>query len=167
MSLNIMWDNYFLNESQSTKLNFLKSISLFQKLQLKELSILERTLHIRKYKKDEVIFNENEPGAALYIIEQGKVEIFKSYDSNPILLTTLEEGMFFGELALFDEKPRSATVIATNDCTLIALSKPDFMLFCKKEAKIGNKIIMELGKILSSRLRVANEQIEELKYSDV
>ncbi len=163
MNLNPIWDNFFSKRVDNSIINFLKSIYLFEDLKSGEIIRLERTLHKRHYKKDEVIFKEDEPGAALYIVEDGKIEIYINYETEPILLTGLEKGMFFGELALFDETPRSATVVAAKDSVIIALSKPDFQLFSKKEPEIGNKIIMRLGKILSKRLRVANNQIEELK----
>lgn len=163
MNLNPIWDNFFTKKADSSSIDFLKSISLFEDLKSSEVVRLERTLHTREYKKDEIVFNEGEPGAALYIVEDGKVEIYINYETEPILLATLEKGMFFGEIALFDETPRSATVVAAKDSVLIALSKPDFKLFSKKEPEIGNKIVMRLGKILSKRLIVANHQIEELK----
>lgn len=165
--MNPIWDNFFVKNVNNTTINFLKSINLLDGLKTNELSRLERTLHTRHYKKDEIVFKEDEPGAALYMIKEGQVDIYINYESKPILLATLESGMFFGELALFDETPRSATVVASKETTLIALSKPDFMVFAKKEPNIGNKIIMNLGSILSSRLRVANEQIQDLKSGNV
>ena len=167
MKLNALWDNFFAKDIKSTTLDFLKSISLFENLKITEIARLERTLYTRHYKKDEIVFKEDEPGAAVYIVKEGKVAIYKNYATNPILLATLEKGMFFGELALFDESPRSATVVASKECVLIALSKPDFMLFSAKEPAIGNKIVMSLGNILASRIRIANEQIEELRSQHV
>lgn len=163
MNLNPIWDNFFDNNVNHVTIDFLKSISLFENLKSNEIARLERTLHTRYYKKDEIVFKEDEPGAALYIIKEGKVDIYINHETSPILLATLEKGMFFGELALFDATPRSATIVASKDTVLIALSKPDFILFSQKEPAIGNKIVMRLGKILSKRLRLANEQIEELK----
>lgn len=163
MNLNPIWDNFFTKNENTSTIEFLKSVSLFKELKYAEVTRLERTLHTRHYIKDEIIFKENEPAAALYIIQEGKVDIFINYGTEPILLATLEKGMFFGELALFDETPRSATVVASKESVLVALSKPDFILFSKKEPAIGNKIVMSLGSILAKRLRVANDQIEELK----
>ena len=163
MNLNPIWDNFFNENINNVNIDFLKSISLFEHLKSNEVARLERTLHTRNFKKDEIVFKEDEPGAALYIIKEGKVDIFINHDADPILLATLDKGMFFGELALFDATPRSATIVASKDSELIALSKPDFILFSEREPAIGNKIVMRLGQILSKRLRIANEQIEELK----
>jgi len=164
MQINTIWDNFFTKNNSESILDFLKSIDLFSDLKIIEIKRLERTLHKRVYKKGEVVFNEGDAGAALYIIRSGEVDIvINNASSNPIVLTKLSSGMFFGEIALFDEIPRSATVIASKECEIIALSKPDFILFSKKEPSIGMKISMRLGKILSARLIATNKQIEELK----
>ncbi|MDA7817709.1 cyclic nucleotide-binding domain-containing protein [Sulfurimonas sp.] len=167
MQFNTLWDNFFTKDTHESSINFLKSIDIFSGLKLKEIKRLERTLHKRVYKKGEVIFNEGEPGASLYILRDGEVEIIVNYTSQtPISLTKLTTGMFFGEIALFDETARSATVVASKDCEIIALSKPDFILFSTKEPAIGIKIVMKLGKILSTRLMATNKQIEEIKSNN-
>ena len=157
MTVNTLWDNFFQKNSSDTTIDFLKSIDIFSDLKIKEIKRLERTLHKRMYKKGEVIFNEGEPGAALYILREGEVEIIINYtSSSPISITKLSKGMFFGEIALFDESARSATIVASRECEIIALSKPDFILFSKKEPAIGINIVMKLGKILSTRLKASN-----------
>jgi len=167
MQVNTIWDNFFTKNNNESTIDFLKSIDIFSDLKIREIKRLERTLHKRIYKASEVIFNEGDPGAALYILKSGEVDIvIKNTSSAPIYLTKLTSGMFFGEIALFDEIPRSATVIASKECEIIALSKPDFILFSKKEPAIGMKIIMRLGKILSARLIATNKQIEELKSNN-
>ena len=164
MEINTLWDNFFTKNKADSIVDFLKSISLFEDLKTGEILRLERTLHKRHYRKGEVIFNEGEPGAALYIIKEGEVDVVINYDSqDPISLTSLTNGMFFGEIALFDETPRSATIVASKECEIIALSKPDFILFSQKEPSIGLKIVMKLGEILSIRLKTSNKQIEELR----
>ncbi len=167
MQVNTLWDNFFTKDTSNSILDFLKSIDIFSNLKIKEIKRLERTLHTRTYRKDEVIFNEGEPGAALYILREGEVEIIINYTTSaPITLTKLTNGMFFGEIALFDETARSATVVASKECEIIALSKPDFILFSKKEPAIGINIVMKLGKILSIRLKATNKQIQELKLGN-
>ena len=166
MNINALWDNFFNKNETQGDVEFLQEIPLFDSLKKSEIIRLERNLHTRIYIKDEKIFSEGEPGAALYIIKDGKVDIYKNYqEDNQILLASIESGTFFGELALFDESARSATVVAAKDTTLLALSKPDLATFSQKDPEIGFKISMRLGEILSTRLRVANSQIEELKYN--
>ena len=163
MKKNTLWDNFFAKKGSDSIIDFLKTVTLFEDLKVDELVRLERTLYRRHYKKNEIIFNEGDPGAALYILQEGEVNVFINYKNNPILLTTLSEGMFFGEIALFNEIARSATVIASEDCDIIALAKSDFILFSQKKPSIGLKIVMRLGDILSTRLIHSNKQIEHLK----
>lgn len=167
MDISVLWDNFFRKNKTDSLIDFLSSTTLFEDLKKSEISRLERTLHKRNYKKGEVVFNEGEPGAALYIIKSGSVDVLINYDKDPINLTNLSKGMFFGELAIFDESARSATVVASSECEMIALSKPDFVLFSQKEPFIGFKIVMRLGEILSKRLKKSNKLIEELRSQDV
>ena len=163
MKINTLWDNFFLERKSDSIIDFLKSITLFEDLKTDELIRLERTLYKRHYKKNEIIFNEGDPGAALYILKEGTVDVVMNYNNNPILLTKLSDGMFFGEIALFDETPRSATVVASEECEIIALPKADFMLFSQKKPSTGLKIVMRLGEILATRLMHTNKQIKNLK----
>lgn len=73
----------------------------------------------RTYSKSEVVFNENTQGNEMYIIYSGKVKIYKEREpgKRPMLLATLRAGEFFGEMALVDLSPRSATAIAAEDNT--------------------------------------------------
>jgi len=161
MRLNALWDNFFTSGEKKNDIEFLQSIPLFDSLKHSEILRLERSLHDRLYSKNEEVFFEGEPGAALYIIKEGKIDIYKNYKDEKILLASLGEGTFFGELALFDESPRSATAVATKDTMLLAFSKPSLIQFSEQNPKSGFKISMRLGEILSQRLRVANEHIEE------
>lgn len=161
MQLNALWDNFFTSSETQNDIDFLKEIPLFDSLKNSELIRLGRILHERSYHKNEEVFFEGEPGAALYIIKEGKIDIYKNYTEDKILLASLGEGTFFGELALFDESPRSATAVASKETTLLAFSKPALALFSEQNPSTGFKISMRLGEILSQRLRVANEHIEE------
>lgn len=160
MKLNVLWDNFFTHESEQSENEFLNDIPLFDSLKKSEIVRLERNLHLRHYKEGETVFSEGEPGAALYIIKKGFINIYKVHEEEKILLVRLLPGNFFGELALFDESPRSATAIAAKETTLYALSQADLAQFSEKNPSIGFKISMRLGAILSQRLRMANSQIE-------
>ena len=161
----VLWDNFFMASEVKSTLAFLKNIPLFDALKTSELVRLERNLHLRRFKKGEIVFSEGDPGAALYIIQEGEIGIYKNYNTNHQLqLTALETQTFFGELALFDESPRSATTVALKETRLLALSKEDLSQFSQKNPLSGFKISMRLGEILSQRLRVANAQIEELQH---
>ena len=75
------------------------------------------------YKKGEPIFHQDEPGDEMYIIQSGAVEVSVFQDNRKVVLTLLGKGDFFGEMALLDSKPRSATVTAITRTRLLTLSR--------------------------------------------
>jgi sulfate permease, SulP family len=80
-----------------------------------------------------------------------------------IRLATFGPGTIFGELALLDERPRSATIVADDYLICYSLSKDDFAALAKEEPAVAIKLLASLGRELSGRLRVANRTIQELE----
>jgi len=147
-----------------TEREFLKSVPLFSRLGDGSLDAILRLTRRRKFRKDEVIFHEKEVGDSLFIILHGriKVAIFGD-DGKEVTLSTLSEGDFFGELALLDQEPRSATTIAEEDCELLTLQRLDFVSALEKDPGISASLIQ----VLADRLRKANHQISTLALLDV
>jgi len=115
----------------------------------------------RIYDEGKVIFREGEPGNEMFIIIEGKVKITKSAGNLEKTLMILGNGDFFGEMALVDDKPRSASAIALTTCKLIALDKNTFKNVILNNPSFAYKVILKM----SERLREADKQIEELlKY---
>ena len=108
---NPVWAFIFpLKRDRQSQSELLSTLPIFDGLSRGQLRQIIRTLHERTYVKDEAVFNETEPGAGLYIIESGRVVISKHVDGgDPIVLAEFVKGNFFGELALIEEIPRSAT----------------------------------------------------------
>ena len=105
----------------------------------------------RAFKQGETIFKKDDPATELYIIQSGRVEI--QYGNR--LLDTLDEHNIFGEMALIDSAPRSATAIASTDVVLIPVSEKQF-LFLVSETPFFALMVM---RVLSRRLRAANRAI--------
>ncbi len=79
------------------------------------------------YAMDQVIFREGKPGSAAYVVQEGKVEIYKTINgSEEVVLGTIDAGGLFGELALVDNQPRMASARATERTVLIAISRQTF-----------------------------------------
>jgi CRP-like cAMP-binding protein len=112
----------------------------------------------RKYKDNEVIFNDGDQGDAMYIIYEGEVKIFKDIEGRRTTLATLKEGDFFGEMALIENKPRSAGASAKGNTKLIELNREVF----EESIKTNPEIIMAILKEMSERLREADQQIKLL-----
>jgi CRP/FNR family cyclic AMP-dependent transcriptional regulator len=116
----------------------------------------------RDYAAGEKIFAEGEVGAEMFIIQTGKVRISKRSTDTEKTLVVLEEGDFFGEMAVIDKGPRSATATAVEQTKCIALNEELFEQQMQNNARIVKKIL----KNMSARLRDANKQIENLLIRD-
>lgn len=106
------------------------------------------TTETRSYKAGEVIFNLGDPGTEFFVVRDGEVAIRLGNRT----LQVMERGEIFGEMALVDAEPRSATAIAETDCVVVPVSEKQF-LFMVDEAPYFALSVM---KVLVARLRAAN-----------
>ena len=147
-----------------TEREFLHSVPLLARLGDASLDAILRLTRRRRFRKDEVIFHEKEVGDSLFIILHGRVKVaIFGDDGKEVTLSTLSEGDFFGEMALLDSEPRSATTIAEEDCELLSLQQADFMRALEQDPGMSASLIQ----VLASRLRKANHQISTLALLDV
>ena len=105
----------------------------------------------RSFKQGETIFKKGDSAIELYVIQSGRVEI--QYGNR--LLDTLEEHNIFGEMALIDNSPRSATAVASTDVVVVPVSEKQF-LFLVSETPFFALMVM---RVLARRLRAANSAI--------
>ena len=159
-----IWGNIFrLGNRKESLAEILQTIPLFRELTPKELKILERVVHIRTYQAGENIFVETEPGAGMYVIRSGRVDIVLRHNtSNPLLLAELESGDFFGEMALLGDTSRSATAVAREQSGLIGFFHPDLMEIIDLHPVMGAKISFGLARTLADRLRYTNMQLQDI-----
>ena len=103
---------------------------------------------VRSYKKDTMIFSESQSGSDMFIIQDGVVSISKVVDGNEVTLAMLKRGDMFGEMALLENKPRSASAIAHEDCRLMVVNRQNF------DQMVGSQpqLISRLTTMLSERL---------------
>jgi CRP/FNR family transcriptional regulator len=116
-----------------------------------------RTGMNRKYPDNTMLFSEAEPGDELFIIQDGKVKITKIMDEE-ILLAVLKTGDIFGEMALLDNKPRSASAISYGDVTVLAINKSNFEGMVQAQPQLATRLIQLLGE----RMWTAYRQLENL-----
>jgi len=141
----------------------LHHIPLFSELTPLELRILEKAVHIRNFRPGETIFVEKEPGAGMYVIQNGRVNVLLNHKSdNPMILAELEKGDFFGEMALLGDSARSATAIAQESSELIGFFHPDLIEILNLHPRIGAKISLGLAKTLAERLQHTSEELREI-----
>ena len=147
-----------------TEREFLQSVPLFSRLGEASLDAILRLTRRKRFRKDDVIFHEKEAGDSLFIILHGRVKVaIFGDDGKEVTLSMLGEGDFFGDLSLLDQEPRSATVIAEEDCELLSLQRDDFMRALEQDAGMSASLIQ----VLAARLRKANHQISTLALLDV
>jgi len=105
------------------------------------------------------LFEENDPGDTMYVLEEGQVVILKLFEKIHYRLNYLGEGDCIGEMSLIDLGPRSASVLAMTDCKAIALKNGVLLKVYEKDLEQFAMIQMNMGRELSRRLRVANEAL--------
>ena len=105
----------------------------------------------RKFAPGAIIFREGDSGRELFVIAQGNVEV----RSGNRLLETLGEGDIFGEMALIDDEPRSATVVALNEVTLAPVSEKQFLFLVRHTPYFALRVM----RVLAERLRRQNKAV--------
>ena len=131
----------------------LANVPLFESLTPEDLHSLARRLENVEYGENDVIFRQGDEGLSLFLIEEGAVEISYGDGKAKVILATLFPGQYFGELAVFDNAPRSATATATRRSRLVRLDRDDLVDFVNKNPAAALRIIAEM----SERLRQTNE----------
>ena len=153
------WENIFKgwNRTESDTVLTLKQVPVFKNFSDKEFSELEKLIHHRTYSNGDYTFKNRAPGEGMYIIMHGEVKItIGTRADNENILAELGVGDFFGELALFDDEPRSANAIATSDADLLGFFTQDLMTLQERNPVLGQKILFNLGGVLGERLRGTN-----------
>jgi len=142
----------------------LAKVSLFEELQEKDLQALAARATVRKFPKNSILINEGDTTASLYLILSGKVKVFASdEEGKEVLLNELKEGEYFGELSLIDEEPRSASVLATEVCQMMIISRDDFVEYLQKNASIS----LSLLRVLARKLRQQTDNTKNLALMGV
>lgn len=117
---------------------------------------------IRSYPKDTMIFSECQSGNEMFIIQEGQVKISKVVDGNEVILAVLKRGDFFGEMALLENKPRSASAIAHEKCRLMTVNQQNFDQMVSTQPQLIARLTTTLAERLWAMTRqMANTQIRE------
>lgn len=166
-----IWDNLFRKEEKKKDpIHILKDNFLFQDLSKRELMFVKEMVHQRAYRPDEAIFRQGEVGVGMYILVSGNVDIFvddlqaETHKNQPIYVTRLIPGDFFGELSLVEDGDRrSATAKAGNETLVLGFFKPDLMEIIERSPSTGAKIILRLAQVLGKRLKETSLKVSDLK----
>lgn len=135
------------------RIELLRNIPLFESLELDDLTALAHKLREVHYEVDQTVFSQGEEGDAVYLIEDGGVDIKTGTGKHQVTLTSLFKHQYFGELSLLDGAPRSATAVTNRDSHMLALDRDDFVEFIKSRPDAALSIMHEVGE----RIRATNE----------
>jgi CRP/FNR family transcriptional regulator, cyclic AMP receptor protein len=142
----------------SDQTEFLKTIPIMGGLGEGELCKLAEFLKEKSYATGEVIVREGEQAKELFIVKSGQVEIYKEVPDQGlgIRIAVLKQGECFGEMALIDIMPRSASVRALSECTVLCLTYPDFHSLRTWRVETFTLLLMNIAREISRRLRLAD-----------
>lgn len=142
---------------------FLKQIPIFSQLSDDKLGQISNLSIRQKFNKDSVILSEHETGSTFFIVTKGKVKLSRvSEEGNEVVLTTLSESDFFGEMSLLNGSSRSATVIALEDSELLIIRRKEFIDLLCSDSDISIALLIEL----TQKLRAANIKLKSLSLKD-
>lgn len=137
---------------------------LFANLSLGQIEQLTALARSHRYRRNHVIFNEGDPGTALYMIVKGRVKVSQSSpDGKERTLALLSPGDVFGELALLDELARSADAVVVEDSELLVVPRKDFLGFIITQPQAAMSLLV----VLSQRLRHTNLLVHDAAFFDV
>jgi SulP family sulfate permease len=141
----------------------LRALSLFARLAPEELAVLSPLLTRRTFAPGEFVFREGDPGDDLFVIARGTASVYRVDGERSMRLITFGEGTVFGEMALLDAKPRSASVQADNAMVCYVMSRAVFDELVARHGAIALKLLTSLSQELGRRVRFANEIIDHLQ----
>lgn len=145
------------------KIELLQSVALFWDLSEAELGYISEKMIARHYESGKFIFLEDSEGEQCFFVIQGSVKVTRlSKDGREVILAMLNEGEFFGEMALLDGESRSANVIALEETEVLTLNREDFLVVLQDYPQIAIQLLKEMA----HRLRKSDRQIASLSLSD-
>jgi hypothetical protein len=141
----------------SDKILLLRAIDIFADLAVGELAAVASVTEEVDYRRGEIVIREGDPGEQMYLIIKGEVSVLKGYGGeNEIELDRIGEGDYFGEMALFEDIRRTATIRTEADSRLLVLHKQEFTQIVREYPKIA----LEICKVLSGRIRRLHEKLK-------
>ncbi len=144
--------------------NALQVVPFFANLRDDQTNELAKALVPRRFNPGQVIFHLGDPGGLLYLISKGKVKIsHTTAEGQEVVLAILGPGDFFGELALLDDSPRSATAVALEVTETLTLHREEFMRYLSDNPEFALHVL----KTLARHIRRLNTQLADIFFLDL
>jgi CRP-like cAMP-binding protein len=150
------------HDALDTVLDSLCAIPMFDGLTSSDLKVIAQYMNCLDVGPGDVVFLEGEPGDYVCFVASGALEVSKASPAGQLtLLTTLSQGQSIGEMAVIEDAPRSATVVAQSAARLVTLSRRDFESLLATHPTIGISILKGIARVLSHNLRRTSGQLAE------
>ena len=130
---------------------------LFDHIPKRKIALLVKNMHLRKYQLGEYIFHSGDQGVGAALVLSGKIEI----KAGDVVLATLNEGDFFGEISLVLDERRTADAVAISDTELVFFIRPEFDKWIRRAPQYGALLGSNLAHILAKQLSHANSMLAD------
>lgn len=151
---------------QQARIETLQRMPIFGGIRADMLEFLVDAAEMTTVAGGQYFFRENDKATAMYVLETGEISILKTWNDQQYEIGRLGPGDCFGEMALIDLFPRSASVVAVKDCTAIALTTESVYQLYEKDLEQFALVQMNIGRELSRRLRVADVRLFSFKMGE-
>ena len=141
------------------RIQALQRMPIFGGMRAEVLEFLLDASELARVPQGKFFFHEEDKAQSMFVLEIGEVAVLKLWEGQQCLLGHLRQGDCFGEMALMDLGPRSASVMAVKDCTAIELSTASFYKVYEKSLEQFALLQMNIGREVSRRLRVADQRL--------
>jgi CRP-like cAMP-binding protein len=142
---------------QPTRIELLQRMPVFGGIREDSLRLLLECSHVVEVAAGALFFCEGDQASTMYVLEVGRVDVFRHWQGRDVVLHSLGVGDCFGEMALMDLLPRSASVRAVEPCRAIEFGSADLMQLYQRDAAQFAMVQMNIGREVCRRLRASNE----------
>lgn len=153
---------FFKNDHHHETLAFFRGIPIFHGLHSRQLGRVMVSMQRRRYAAGECLFEEGQPGKAVFIIKSGQVELTRRSADGPRSLGLLGSGQMFGEMALLEQMNRTATATVVEDGDIYLLYTATLESLIRDHPHIGVKLLRNMAVMLSALLRRTNKELDRL-----
>lgn len=143
-------------------IDLLIDIPMFDSLEPDELKFVSQHMKFMDFKSSEIVFQEGDKGDYVCFVSEGILDVLKKNEmGKQAVISSLGRGRSIGEMSVIDDFPRSATVRAEKDTTLIILTRSGFDEILEKDPKIGVKMLKGISRLLSMNLRKTSSRLAD------
>ena len=141
--------------SLQEEVDLLRRIPVFAKIEPSKLKLLAFTSERLKYAVNDIVFKQGDPGDAAYIIIRGSADVILETPKGPLIVATLKENDFVGEIAILCDVPRTATIQAKTELEVLCISKDLFFRLVREFPEMA----VEIMRVIASRLELTTSRL--------